>query len=121
MKDKTGQNSIQVGEAMMGYYIRQMLALKLPEVKRAVRANNPHIDPELISVKIESAVGGYVEEMAEKFNAVATMIVDRVIAGRMEEVRGFEERLADLIERTLLRSNAFDKLISELTNKIVKQ
>jgi hypothetical protein len=111
--------TFNLGQSLMEYYIKKIIELKTPEIKKFVIRDNPHVDPEFVAASVVARLDTYSEEMAYKFNSAALLIIDTMLAGRIDEIRDFEVRFTDLLERTILRRYDLTKMINEIKDQIV--
>lgn len=119
-KGNDGPDIHQLGEDILEFYFGKILEARLPMVRRALIADNPQVDPELISSTVNKEVEKHMPELKYKANVVLLLVVDFLISGRTEELRKFETLFGDLLERTLLKYSDFDRLLLSLRKKILE-
>lgn len=88
---------------VMEYYVNKYFDFYKPKLRESLRKLNVYADQELLESYMEQAINNLKDEIAEKFNAIALLVLDNIISGRIAQVRMFEERFVDLLERTLLK------------------
>lgn len=120
-EDKEKQPDIhQLGEDILDFYVSKVLEHRLPVVRRMIIANNPHVDPELVAATVNNEVNKYLPEFKYKANAVMLLVIDYLIAGRVDELRKFEVLFGDLLERTLLKQSDLERLLLTLRKKVLE-
>ena len=90
-------------QGIMEFYLSKYFDFYKPKLKKSLRKFNVYSDPELLETYLDQGIDNLKGELSDKFNSIALLILDRVITGRIEELRSFEERFIDLLERTLLK------------------
>lgn len=122
MPDKKDEPKlIDVGEEIMRFYVTRILEGSLPPIYKEVLKHTPNADPEYVMQRIRSEVMGFSDEAATKFNSIAILLLNCIATNRISELRDFEAKFIDLLERTLLRNrNNKAPIVVNIPDNILK-
>lgn len=118
-KIEDGAELITVGQQLMEFYVRTIIESKLPDIRKVVIQENPHMDSDFIIESVNQEVEKLIPEICHKFNMVALLILDFIIRGDISEIRNFETKFEDLLDRTLLRHIAWDDFVNSIKEKLL--
>jgi|ADurb_Ile_03_Slu_FD_contig_21_400732_length_1869_multi_4_in_0_out_0_3 hypothetical protein len=93
----------EAGRKQMQKYFDDMFEARLPEIRRALTAGNPNIDPEFMGTVVESLMAQYKNRYVDQVHALCTLIISHLISGNIGIIQHFDALFTDLVERTLLR------------------
>lgn len=128
MTDKTDESPqepepsiVDVGEEIMRIYVTKLLGIRLPQVCKEMQKHNVEMDPEYMDQRVKNMAMEYVEEAALKFNSIAMLLIDMIAVGRIGELRDFESKFVDLMERTLLKGKGLSPtIVLSLSNDLLR-
>lgn len=126
MTEKEGQensvepNLVDIGEGIMQFYVAKIVEGRLPAVQKEMMKRNLNADPEYIMQSIKHGAMGFADEAANKFNAIGMLLLDLIIAGRISEVRDFETRFIDLLERTIWKDSGKTPVVINIPDSFLK-
>jgi hypothetical protein len=90
-------------KGVMEFYISTYFDYYKSKIKDEVAKHNVYVETDIMEARIDDHINGIVEEVAEKFHTVCTIILDTIASGREQEVREFELLFVDLLKRTLAK------------------
>jgi len=93
----------------------------VPEIVRSIQKSHPNVDPDYIQASISQEINKYIDELAFKANSTLMLILEYVISGRIKALRQFEERFADLLERTLMQRHGMAAILQALSQVLAEQ
>jgi len=105
---------------LMKFYFDEMFSEKLPELKRRLAAAYPMQDPEYLFSQLEVVMDKVKDSMAEKVHHTCLLMIDFAVAGRIPELKDFEIRFIDLLERTLLKGVSLQKLAEQALAALIE-
>lgn len=91
-------------KAVMEFYIRSFFdANKKEYLEHARRMNVFGLDPDIVESHANQYLEDMIEETSEKFHTVAYIVLQALVKFKESEIRSFEMRFLDLMERTILK------------------
>lgn len=100
-------------KGVMEFYVRTYFQVNKEKFLEHARKMNVYgIDPDMVETKAEQYLEYIIEEASSKFHDIAYIVLNALVRLKEGEVRSFELRFLDLMERTLLKDVKEDDSIA---------
>lgn len=119
-EEEKAPSTSAVAAEVMRYYVRKVVDLKLPEIRKMVMAANPQIDPEYAGEWVTKEIKQYENELVFKMNMSCMLVLDYLVSGRIDQLRKFETLFVDLLERTLLKDHDARDMLESVKKELVE-